>query len=254
MRRTAFSALSLAIALTIAPVFTLFSGSFGVFTALSDVYAATPENAPDGATGNATRSEGTFAVHDARTDIDMRYPTFANAAVSADVRQWAHHLADAFRAGLEEEEPLPFKSTLKVGYTVSHPSPAAVSITFDVYTYTGGAHGNLDLITVSYALDSGRRLTLDDIFGDVETALARMSAFAYANLASSLGDMRVDDMLRSGTTPDVDNYSSIALTPDGIRIHFQPYQVAPWAAGPQHVDMSLDELAEADPHRELWGH
>lgn len=200
-----------------------------------------------------TQQEGNFNIHDERTDIDVCYPTFDNAAVTADIRQWAHHLVDAFRAGIEEEQPLPFKSTLKVSYTVSRPSDAALSITFEVYTYTGGAHGNLDLITLSYDLRDARRLSLENLFADSETALTRMSGYAYARLSASLGDMYVEDMLRSGTTPDVDNYSSIALIPGGIRIHFQPYQVAPWAAGPQHVDMLLEDLSDAEPRAALWG-
>lgn len=217
------------------------------FAQPSDQPAQPPAKAAPG------QEEGSFNIHDERTDIDVSYPTFDNAAVTADIRQWAHHLVDAFRAGIEEEQPLPFKSTLKVGYTVSHPSDVALSITFDVYTYTGGAHGNLDLITLSYDLRDARRLSLENLFADPETALARMSAYAYARLSATLGDMHVEDMLRSGTTPDVDNYASIALIPGGIRIYFQPYQVAPWAAGPQHVDMPLEDLADAEPRAALWG-
>ena len=62
-----------------------------------------------------------------------------------------------------------------------------------------------------------------------------------------------DDMLRSGTAPEAENFSSFALTPEGIRIFFQPYQVAPWAAGPQVVDIPLDALADAGPRLSLWG-
>ena len=63
----------------------------------------------------------------------------------------------------------------------------------------------------------------------------------------------IDDMLRSGTAPEAENFSSFALTPEGIRIFFQPYQVAPWAAGSQVVDIPLDALADAGPRLSLWG-
>ena len=49
-----------------------------------------------------------------------------------------------------------------------------------------------------------------------------------------------------GYTPEAENFSSFALTPEGIRIFFQPYQVAPWAAGSQVVDIPLDALADPD--------
>ncbi|MFR5645408.1 MAG: RsiV family protein [Bilophila wadsworthia] len=53
--------------------------------------------------------------------------------------------------------------------------------------------------------------------------------------------------------PEAENFSSFALTPEGIRIFFQPYQVAPWAAGSQVVDIPLDALADAGPRLSLWG-
>ena len=60
-------------------------------------------------------------------------------------------------------------------------------------------------------------------------------------------------MLRGGTSPDADNYASLALTPEGVRVHFPPYQVAPWSSGPQQVDVPLAELLDVGPRLELWG-
>jgi hypothetical protein len=50
-----------------------------------------------------------------------------------------------------------------------------------------------------------------------------------------------------------ENFASLTLIPSGIRINFQPYQVAPWAAGAQRVDIPLDELRPARPLLLLWG-
>ena len=63
---------------------------------------------------------------------------------------------------------------------------------------------------------------------------------------------RPAQMLKDGTEPLVENFSSLTLTPEGICINFQPYQVAPWAAGPQRVDMPLAELAAAGPEARIW--
>ena len=38
----------------------------------------------------------------------------------------------------------------------------------------------------------------------------------------------------------------------GIGIQFQPYQVGPWSAGPQQVDMPLAALAPAAPEAAIW--
>jgi hypothetical protein len=60
-------------------------------------------------------------------------------------------------------------------------------------------------------------------------------------------------MLKSGTAPELDNYSSFSLFPAGLRIHFQPYQVAPFVAGAQRVDVPLEVILDAGPYLELWG-
>ena len=102
-------------------------------------------------------------------------------------------------------------------------------------------------------MKSGALIDLYDVFENLDTALDVMSRYCTKALTKSLGDMYNDDMLRSGTAPEAENFSSFALTPEGIRIFFQPYQVAPWAAGSQVVDIPLDALADAGPRLSLWG-
>ena len=80
-----------------------------------------------------------------------------------------------------------------------------------------------------------------------------MSAWSRQELARRFGAGRPAQMLKDGTEPLVENFSSLTLTPEGICINFQPYQVAPWAAGVQKVNMPLEELLQARPLLALWG-
>ena len=50
-----------------------------------------------------------------------------------------------------------------------------------------------------------------------------------------------------------ENFASLTLVPEGVRMNFQPYQVAPWAAGAQKVTIPLEELLPARPLLRLWG-
>ena len=59
-------------------------------------------------------------------------------------------------------------------------------------------------------------------------------------------------MIHDGTVPVAENFSALALVPGGVRVYFQPYQVAPWAAGAQRVFIPLEKLAPAGPLRLLW--
>ena len=117
----------------------------------------------------------------------------------------------------------------------------------------GDSQGNLDVITLNFNMLTGQRLGLVDIFEDPDAALAIMSAWSRKILTPRLGGMRQQQMLRTGLTPVPENFASLTLIPSGIRINFQPYQVAPGMAGAQKVDIPLEELLPAHPLLLLWG-
>jgi hypothetical protein len=189
--------------------------------------------------------------------IHINYPSVGSKEIDADIRQWVTGLAEAFAANataltLPGEDDAP-PNELWGSYTVAAPSPAGLSLTFEIWTYTGGAHGNLDVLTLNYSLLTGQRLGLVDLFEDPEAALRIMSDWAYKELSQRLGGMRQEQTLRTGLTPVPENFASLTLVPQGVRINFQPYQVAPWAAGAQKVTIPLEELLPARPLLRLWG-
>ncbi len=190
-----------------------------------------------------------------KPSIEISYPAFGVDAVDEDIRLWVESIAATFEreltSGFRDSEEVE-KYELTCSYRISRPSADAASILFEIWTYTGGAHGNLDLITLNYSFITGQRLTLVDIFEDVDKALALMSATSREELMRRLGGGVGEQMILDGTQPDADNFSSLSLEPDGVRIHFQPYQVAPWAAGAQSVSMTLEQLAPARPFKRLW--
>ena len=192
-----------------------------------------------------------------KPDINLSYPSLGIRAVDANIREWATGIANAFEEtfnspGLypDENRPVP---ELWCSYSLSHPSDKALSITFEVWTYTGGAQGNLDIMTLNYSLLTGQRLGLVDIFEDPDAALAIMSAWSRRELFQRLGGMRQEQYLRTGLNPVPENFASLTLTPSGIRINFQPYQVAPGMAGAQKVEIPIEELQPAYPLMLLWG-
>ena len=192
-----------------------------------------------------------------KSDINLSYPSVGMRGIDANIRNWATGIADAFEETFTSPGMYPNKNRsvpeLWCSYTVSHPSDKALSITFEVWTYTGGSQGNLDVMTLNYSLISGQRLGLVDIFEDPDTALAIMSAWSRKELTQRLGGMRQEQMLRAGLSPVPENFASLTLMPWGIRINFQPYQVAPGMAGAQKIDIPLEELRPAHPLMLLWG-
>ncbi|MBD5538819.1 MAG: DUF3298 domain-containing protein [Desulfovibrio sp.] len=207
-------------------------------------------------------------------DIHIDYPSVGSPAVDADIRAWVTGIANAFEAHLDLSRPdlpdvgmPPVHDVMEAdtpadqrpafelwgSYSISRPSDAAISITFEIWNYTGALQGNLDILTLNYSLLTGQRLAFMDLFEKPETALTLMSDWSRKELAPRLGATTRLAMLEAGTAPLVENFSSLTLTPEGICINFQPYQVAPWAAGVQKVEMPLEALLPAGPLLALWG-
>ncbi|WP_308621309.1 DUF3298 domain-containing protein [uncultured Desulfovibrio sp.] len=226
----------------------------------SPAVAPEPENAaPEQAVYPDVRNVHLQSGGNGSPAVSLYYPEFGMAAVDADLRAWAEGVARSYeedvRGGMgpDDEKPGSYGMWDLTGiFTLERPSPAIVSVTFNVYSYSGGAHGNLVITCRNYDLASGRRLDFADLFGDPEKALELMSAWSRESLTKSLGDESDEDMIREGTAPDLRNFGELSLMPGGIGIQFQPYQVGPWSAGPQQVDMPLAALGPAAPEAAIW--
>lgn len=214
-------------------------------------------------------------------DIQINYPSLGYPAVDADIRHWVMNIAKAFVEHLDLSPGLTHESNgrhselsgdaagetdakvakpsanprfeLWGSYSVSRPSPIGASITFELWNYTGASHGNLDILTLNYNLLTGQRLDFMDLFEKPNLALELMSLWARSRLAPRLGPAGHSRMFEDGTAPLVENFSSLTLIPQGLRINFQPFQVAPWASGIQTLEMPLEELLPAKPLLALWG-
>ena len=193
--------------------------------------------------------------------ITLAYPSIGRSDIDSDIRRWITEIADTFeqhfnRTILDLDSDWlttsqPSKVELHSIYDISHPSSKAVSITFELWNQTGGEHGNLDVLTLNYSLINGQRLSLSDIFANPNLALKLMSDWSRKILNDRYGLGR-KQMVDSGTEPLIENFSSLTLTPKGVCINFQPYQVASWEMGVQKVEMPLDELRGAQPLTIFW--
>lgn len=194
--------------------------------------------------------------------IAICYPSIGRSDVDSDIRQWAADIADAFERnfdyeilsaemGRDVDAALNKDIELAADYSVSRPSSKALSITFHLWNHVGGPHANLDVVTLNYSLINGQRLHFVDLFKKPDEALRLMSEWSRAFLVQRYGTGRTQMLLR-GTEPEVENFSSLTLTPSGISIHFQPYQVATWEMGVQTVEMPLEALASARPLTVFW--
>jgi hypothetical protein len=127
----------------------------------------------------------------------------------------------------------------------SYLSDRTISIKFDVNTDTGGAHGNFTTITFNYDRVSNRVLKIQDIFIDQANYLNSLANLSKPLLGVELTKVQFQDdtWLEEGAGPKEENYRRFIFSPEGITFFFDPYQVAPYTAGPQEITLTYQELS-----------
>ena len=141
-------------------------------------------------------------------------------------------------------------SDLGIGYTIALAKDDLISILFDIGSYyRGAAHPNSYSETVNFDLKNGKSLKLSDLFKPGTKYLQIISAYCIQDLkkqskANGADSMLDDDWIQRGAGPDAANYKSWTITKKGLGINFDSYQVAPYAAGPQHVLVPYSALKE----------
>lgn len=144
--------------------------------------------------------------------------------------------------------PIVNGSTLEIQYNVLGQRGDIWSIQFLFYFYAdGAAHPGQYSISANYDLTNGREVTLDELF------------LPGVDYLTALADICKNDILTrnpgfesftNGADPLPENYRRWNLSNEGsLVITFDEYQVAPYAAGPQMVNIPVSQLHDiANPN------
>ena len=118
-----------------------------------------------------------------------------------------------------------------------------VSLTFQMASFTGGAHPMSARRLASFDRSTGERLTLDaavrpsavGLLTDLVTRSVRTEQAIPPELDLADAGFLVEDNRIAPT----DNF---AVTATGWRMHYDPYEIAPYAMGPIEVELSFDDI------------
>ena len=141
-------------------------------------------------------------------------------------------------------------SDISVGYEVALAKDDLISVDFTVGTYSAGAaHPNSYTDVVNFDLKNGRQLKLAELFTPGSKYIGTLATYCIQDLkkqnkAPGADGMLDDEWIQKGAGPDADNYENWAITRKGLAITFDPYQVGPYAAGPQRVLVPYSALKE----------
>lgn len=148
-------------------------------------------------------------------------------------------LADDFPNG-----PTGF-SSLQSEFEIKNSAAGLISVYFQMSQYyRGAAHPFPFSTTLNYSTQLGRPVSLEELFKPGTNYLQLISD-------SCINELKKNDwfIFPEGAEPKVENYSHWNITPQGLLITFDPYQVAAYAVGFQSVTLPWDSLkAYLDPN------
>ena len=185
-------------------------------------------------------SEHTIDEHDPGVELHVAYPQIGIAAADAAMQDWVQSLVDGFKSTAAARTPREPPYSAELSYTVTRNDSRAVVIAFVYSFYTGGAHGNATETTFNFLLPDGVRVFLPDLIGS--DGIQRVSDLAVADLTNQLAPYADPRWISTGAGPDAENFEAFEWLPSEVVLHFDPYQVASYAQGPQVVHIPLARL------------
>lgn len=210
-----------------------------IATAILPVHAlAEPACAP------AQLSSITVSETTEQFEINAQYPVLCSPKATRFVRDFVTFAIAEFKSDppVQDMRGWDVKYQYDISYALTTPKNGRfVSVGFQFYAFTGGAHGNNWPTTWTFDLADGSTVSFEDIFRP--GTLQALPALVRPALMRQVGDMYVEGMLESGIKPEAHNFSSFLLTEEGVRFLFATYQVAPYVAGQQEVTLSWEALA-----------
>lgn len=185
--------------------------------------------------------------------VNITYPQVGNPVADAELSIWAREQAAMFTQSVQMIPmlpPVPYE--LSISYKTLKASAQVISVVFFISTSMGGTNPEPGQATFIYNMHDGRRLSYNDLFMQYEEIVWALSGICRTSLTEQLGDKAIKTMLEAGTAPDMANFDLFALVPNGIRVFFPPYQVAPYSEGYLNVTIPLTELTQFKPHKAFW--
>ncbi|RIE10858.1 DUF3298 and DUF4163 domain-containing protein [Candidatus Cryosericum odellii] len=141
--------------------------------------------------------------------------------------------------------PVDQSSFLNTEYEIPYLTNDLVSVRIRFETYSAGAaHGMSFTYVLNARLSDGEILDTEGLFLDGKQGLQWLSQYCVTDLKSQYGaDYKaLSSFVEYGTAPVADNFKSVSLEPGGLVISFDPYQVGPYAAGPQEVHIPAKDV------------
>ena len=208
--------------------------------------APVTSEAPDKAVVTAVTKK--IVEEEKQFEINVAYPELKGLpkAIATRANKTLKDTVDAAINSFKEHsvaEPgvlVPEKSALDITFDPALTlTDKTVTVVFTVSDYFGGAaHPNTYKMPVTISQTTGLRMKTADFFKADTKYLQALAEQSSRELKAKLGD----EFEASGATPTEENYEHVYLTESAVMVIFNPYQVAPYAAGIIEIKIPKKEL------------
>jgi hypothetical protein len=194
--------------------------------------------------------------------VNVEYPQIEGAekfnrlSESFATKEVADFKKDAGRRpGEEDSMPDASEDSLNVRYATRLLTGELISVEFQMDYYEhGAAHGSHAFKVVNYDAKAGRELQLAELFRPGSGYLKKISEVAVKQLRrwnkdsaeyNGGGQPYLDDEgITAGAAPDAENYQNWTMTPRGLVVTFDYYQLGAYAAGAPSVVLPYADLKD----------
>lgn len=117
-------------------------------------------------------------------------------------------------------------------YNITYNEECIISLYYDQYEFTGGAHGNTIRTSQNWDLQSGCQIPLSYFYPN--------NPYYIIDILKNINS-QIKEQMQSGSNQYFDNYCELVLetfnlesyylTPNAIAIYFQQYDIAPYSSG-----------------------
>lgn len=130
---------------------------------------------------------------------------------------------------------------LKTNADTVYAGEKALTVKFETFAYTGGAHPNSNLSYYTFDRETGKPLVLTDMISDT-TALLQVVEKAFREQQELLPQNNLEErgyFLRDGQffLP-----ANVGMSRRGLVFHYNPYEIAAYALGPIEVIVPYEQL------------
>lgn len=135
-----------------------------------------------------------------------------------------------------------------VEYTLTYNENCTLSLYFDRYEFTGGAHGMTYRNSDTWDLTRGRRMNLEDFFPQHKDFMEFVQNEINRQIAADIendNNIYFDDY--TDLVKENFNVKNFYVTDEGVVIYFQLYEIAPYVSGIRTFTIPFSEAGAVMP-------